>query len=257
MATKKEEQTVEEKLKSLYQLQTLLSKVDQIKLRRGELPVEVSDLDDEIAGLRTRASNHKEHLAKLQDEIDEQNRIITESSALLKRYEAQENDIVSSKQYDNLQKEQEYQQLNIVLAEKRINKFKAEYERELEAIKSTNSLLEDKVVEVEQKRSELDSIIAETKQEEEKLLEKAKKIESKIDDQYPLSAFKRVRKGVRNGLGIVHVDRNACGGCFNRIPAQRQAEIKMRKKVIVCEYCGRIRVDPELAGITTTPEPKK
>ncbi len=252
MATDKTKQekelTVEERLKALYALQTTLSEVDRIKTLRGELPLEVQDLEDEVAGLETRIQNYKNDMATLADSVNKQNREIAEAKSLIEKYTSQQDNVRNNREYDFLTKEIEYQHLNIELANKRINEFNQQVEAKKQDVSAAEEHLADRNHILNEKKSELEQIVSETKQEEEKLREQAKKLESKIEPRL-LAAFKRIRKNARNGLGVVYIQRNACGGCFNRIPAQRQAEIKMHKKIIVCEYCGRIMIDPELAGV--------
>lgn len=247
--TKQEkEMTVEERLKALYSLQTLLSKVDKIKTLRGELPLEVQDLEDEVARLETRIQNFKNDIDSFGEGINMQKRVMAEAEALIQKYTEQQNNVQNNKEYDFLSKEIEFQHLNIELANKRVNELNRQIEAKNNEVASAEEHLADVNHILAEKKGELEQIVSETKQEEEALREKAKKLENKIEDRL-LTAFKRIRKNARNGLAVVYVQRNACGGCFNRIPAQRQAEIKMRKKIIVCEYCGRIMIDPELAGV--------
>ena len=252
MATSKKdtELTVEERLKSLYQLQTILSEVDRIKARRGELPLEVRSLEDEIVGLQTRLSNLDNKIAELKAGISKQNAVEQEALARIDKYTKDQDNVRNNREYDYLTKEIEYQQLNIELATKKIGEANAQIDNINAEIDHAKEMLDDHEQNLKIKKDELEGIVSETKEQEEKLREKAKKLEAKFDDERLLNAFKRIRKGARNGLGIVYVQRNSCGGCFNRIPAQRQMEIKMHKKIIVCEYCGRILVDPELAGLT-------
>ena len=247
--TQDKELTVEERLKALYELQTILSKIDRIKMIRGELPLEVQDLEDEIAGLETRIQNYKDEVNNLNQGIREQHKAIDEAAALIDKYTQQQDNVRNNREFDFLSKEIEYQHLNIELAEKKINDFTRQIEQKHADVDVAANHLADRQHILEEKKGELNEIVSETKQDEEKLREQAKKLEVKFDDERLLSAFKRIRKNARNGLGIVYIQRNACGGCFNRIPPQRQMEIKMHKKVIVCEYCGRIMIDPELAGI--------
>ena len=247
--TQDKELTVEERLKALYELQTILSKIDRIKIIRGELPLEVQDLEDEIAGLETRIQNYKDEVNNLNQGIREQHKAIDEAAALIDKYTQQQDNVRNNREFDFLSKEIEYQHLNIELAEKKINDFTCQIEQKHADVDVAANHLADRQHILEEKKGELNEIVSETKQDEEKLREQAKKLEVKFDDERLLSAFKRIRKNARNGLGIVYIQRNACGGCFNRIPPQRQMEIKMHKKVIVCEYCGRIMIDPELAGI--------
>ena len=247
--TQDKELTVEERLKALYELQTILSKIDRIKIIRGELPLEVQDLEDEIAGLETRIQSYKDEVNNLNQGIREQHKAIDEAAALIDKYTQQQDNVRNNREFDFLSKEIEYQHLNIELAEKKINDFTRQIEQKHADVDVAANHLADRQHILEEKKGELNEIVSETKQDEEKLREQAKKLEVKFDDERLLSAFKRIRKNARNGLGIVYIQRNACGGCFNRIPPQRQMEIKMHKKVIVCEYCGRIMIDPELAGI--------
>lgn len=247
--TKQEKElTVEERLKTLYQLQTILSEVDRIKTIRGELPLEVQDLEDEVAGLQTRIQNYKNDIDKLDDDVKKQKRDIEEAKARIDKYTEQQNNVRNNREFDFLTKEIEYEHLNIELAEKRINEFTKQIEQRNADVATAEDNLADRNHILEEKKGELNEIVSETKQDEEKLREQAKKLEGKIEPRL-LAAFKRIRKNARNGLGIVYIQRNACGGCFNRIPPQRQMEITMHKKVIVCEYCGRILIDPELAGV--------
>jgi len=248
MATQKKELTVEEKLKALYDLQQKLSEIDAIKTLRGELPQEVQDLEDEIAGLQTRVAKHEDAIAALKDEVARNTEARNQSEAMIEKYTADQDNVRNNREYDYLSKEIEYQTLNIELAEKKINEAARRSEALQGEIEKAKEVLTDREHALVEKKSELNEIVSENKQKEETLREKAKKQENKIEDRL-LTAFKRIRKNTRNGLGIVAVQRNACGGCFNRIPAQRQMEIKMHKKVIVCEYCGRILIDPELVGI--------
>ena len=249
MAKQEKELTVEERLKHLYNLQLTLSEVDRIKTLRGELPLEVEDLDDEIARLNTRKANFEEELALLKKEIDEQQANLEKAEKLIDKYTTDQDNVRNNREYDYLTKEIEYQQLNIELAEKKMNEAARKIESVKASIAATQEQLDDNEHVLAEKKSELEEIVSETRQDEEKLREKAKRLENKIDARL-LTAFKRIRKNARNGLGVVYVQRNACGGCFNRIPPQRQMEIKMRKKIIVCEYCGRILIDPALAGVS-------
>lgn len=253
MATKQEKElTVEERLKSLYDLQKTLSEVDRIKTERGELPLEVQDLEDEIEGLQTRIGNFKDEIEQLNTVITNQQNTIDQSGALIEKYEKDQDNVRNNREYDYLTKEIEFQQLSIQSAQKKIDEASHKIDAIKAQIDAAQTQLSDNEQVLAEKKGELDTIIADTKQEEEKQREKAKKLETKINNADPrlLSAFKRIRKNARNGLGVVYVQRNACGGCFNRIPAQRQMEIKMRKKIIVCEYCGRILIDPAIAGVS-------
>lgn len=242
------ELSVEEKLKALYQLQTMLSEIDKIKTLRGELPLEVQDLEDEVTGLSTRIEKIKTEIDELKSNIASKKIEIETAKASVEKYKAQQDNVRNNREYDFLTKEIEFQTLEIELCEKRIKEFSAEEEEKSAEVAKSVAALEERQKDLDQKKSELDEIIAETKQEEEKLRDKAKDLETKIEPRL-LQSFKRIRKNSRNGLGIVYVQRDACGGCFNKIPPQRQLDIRSRKKVIVCEYCGRIMIDPELAGV--------
>lgn len=250
MAAKKDlaEMSVEERLKALYELQTMLSEIDKIKTLRGELPLEVQDLEDEIEGLTHRVEKYQEDIEKLQSDIAQKRIKIDEAKALADRYKGQLNDVKNNREYDMLTKEIEFQNLEIELQNKRINEANRAIEAKQSDAKTASEVLENRRADLDVKKSELDEIISETKAEEEKLREKAKALEVTIEPRL-LAAFKRIRKNSRNGLGVVYVERDACGGCFNKIPPQRQLDIRMRKKIIVCEYCGRIMIDPELAGV--------
>ncbi len=247
---KKPEQqlAVEQRLKALYELQTILSEIDRIKTIRGELPLEVADLEDNIAGLNARIDNYNHEIDELKEMLDSEHNKIAESTEKINKYKQDLDNVRNNREFDLLSKEIEFQTLEIQLAEKHIHDHTKTIENKNHEIDATREQLADQEHILNEKKSELEEIVSETRQEEENLREKAKAIEPRIDD-FTLKAFKRIRKNARNGLGIVYVQRNACGGCFNRIPPQRQMEIKMHKKVIVCEYCGRIMIDPELAGI--------
>ena len=249
-----QELTVEQKLKTLYQLQTTLSKIDEIKTLRGELPLQVQDLEDEIAGLSTRIERIKSEIAELKTSIAGKKVEIEAAKASVAKYKEQQDNVRNNREYDFLTKEIEFQTLEIELCEKRIKEFTAQEQAKTAEEAESSNTLEERKKDLEVKKNELDEIISETKQEEEKLRDKAKDLETKIEPRL-LQSFKRIRKNSRNGLGIVYVQRDACGGCFNKIPPQRQLDIRSRKKVIVCEYCGRIMIDPELAGVT--PEHKE
>lgn len=251
MAEKKEKEkqlTVEERLKSLYELQTILTEIDRIKTIRGELPLEVKDLEDHIEGLRTRIVNYNNEIAELKQKLAAEKEKINDSQNKIARYKEQLDNVKNNREFDLLSKEIEFQSLEIELAEKHINEYNRTIEQRNRDIAATQENLTDREHILTEKRAELDEIVSETRQDEERLREKALALEPKIDAR-TLAAFKRIRKNARNGLGVVYIQRNACGGCFNRIPPQKQLEIKMRKKIIVCEYCGRILVDPALAGV--------
>jgi len=239
---------VEDKLKTLYQLQTTLSAIDEKRELRGELPLEVEDLEDEIAGLETRIEKIEHEVSEYQAAITMKRGEIAEANNSLERYKAQLNEVKNNREYDTLTKEIEFQSLEIELCEKKIKEAQFRINDKTAELEHSHNALEERKADLEQKKNELDEIMAETRAEEEELKDKAKDLEVKIEARL-LQSFKRIRKSARNGLGIVYVQRDACGGCFNKIPPQRQLDIKMHKKVIVCEYCGRILVDPEIAGI--------
>ena len=240
--------SVEQKLKNLYQLQTMLSEIDRIKILRGELPLEVQDLEDEIEGLRHRAGKYAEEVENLNSMVQTRFGKIKEAEAAIERYKSQLDSVRNNREYDMLSKEIEFQSLEVELQNKKIGEARKSIEERNAEIEKLKTQLEERRADLDIKKSELDEIVTETKAEEEKLREKAKGVEQTIDPRL-LAAFKRIRKSSRNGLGIVYVERDACGGCFNKIPPQRQLDIRMRKKIIVCEYCGRIMIDPELAGV--------
>ena len=242
-------QSVEERLKSLYELQTLLSQIDRIKTIRGELPLEVRDLEDNIAGLNTRVENYRREIDELRRKSLAEKEKINDSQHKIETYRTQLDNVRNNREFDLLSKEIEFQTLEIELSEKHINEYARVTDAKNAEISATLETLADREHVLQEKRTELEEIVSETRQDEERLREQAKQVEEHIDDKRILAAFKRIRKNARNGLGLVYIQRNACGGCFNRIPPQKQMEIKLHKKVIVCEYCGRIMIDPELAGV--------
>ena len=251
--------SVEEKLKTLFQLQTALSSIDEKKALRGELPLEVEDLEAEIEGLTTRIERIQNEIGEFERAISQKRGEIIEAEALVGRYKQQINDVRNNREYDTLSKEIEFQTLEIELCNKKIADAEKRIAEKGEDLAATEDTLREKEGDLEIKKSELDEIMDETRTEEEKLRGKAHDLEVKIEPRL-LASFKRIRKNARNGLGIVYVQRDACGGCFNKIPPQRQLDIKMHKKIIVCEYCGRILIDPELAGVKiekTTGDVKK
>ena len=229
--------SVEEKLKTLYQLQTTLSEIDKIRTLRGELPLEVQDLEDEITGLKTRIENINNEISELKSSVTGKKIEIEKAKNSIEKYKAQQDNVRNNREYDVLSKEIEFQSLEVELCEKRIREYTASIKSKEEEIEKNKQILEERGKDLEVKKSELDEIVAETKQEEEKLRDKAKALEANIELRL-LQAFKRIRKNSRNGLAITYVQRDACGGCFNKIPPQKQLDIRMRKKIIVCEYCG-------------------
>ena len=240
--------SVEEKLKTLYQLQTALSAIDEKRALRGELPLEVQDLEDEIEGLTTRVEKIKNDISEFQKAVSQKKGEIADAEASVARYKSQLDEVKNIREYDTLSKEIEFQTLEIELCNKKIREANTRIQEKQNEMALNEETIKEREGDLEVKRSELEEMMTETRAEEEKLKEKVKDLESKIESRL-LTSFKRIRKNARNGLGIVYVQRDACGGCFNKIPPQRQLDIKMHKKIIVCEYCGRIMIDPELAGV--------
>lgn len=237
--------SVEERLRALYGLQLVDSEIDKIKTLRGELPLEVQDLEDEIVGLETRLGNLREEVVVLDKSVLKKNNEITEAEALIKKYEEQQKNVRNNREFDSLSKEIEYQNLEIELFNKKIKEFNAQIEEKKLVIAESETALAERSADLENKRKELEEIISDTQKEEEGLHKKSEKIQAVIEERL-LTAYKRIRSNARNGLAVVTVQRDACGGCFNQIPPQRQLDIKSRKKIIVCEYCGRILVDDEI-----------
>ena len=242
--------SVEEKLKTLYQLQTTLSSIDEKKALRGELPLEVQDLEDELEGLHIRVEKIQNEIAEFQDAVAQKKHEITDAEASVERYKSQLNDVKNNREYDTLTKEIEFQSLEIELCNKKIKEAAIKIEECKRDLESTQQSISEREEDLNKQRDELDEIMQGTRYEQDKLKAKPKLFETKLEPRL-LTSFKRIRKNARNGLGIVYVQRDACGGCFNKIPPQRQLDIKMHKKIIVCEYCGRIMIDPELAGVKT------
>lgn len=241
--------SIEKKLVALYSLQQIDSQIDRIRIIRGELPLEVEDLEDEIVGLQTRIDKHIQEIEALKSSVKEKENAIKDSHLQIKRYEEQQMNVRNNREYDSLSKEIEYQNLEIALAEKRIKEFNHHYSLKNEEIEAAQKVLDDRASDLEIKKSELSDIVGETEKEEENLLKKSKEYQRFIEERL-LIAYKRIRKNARNGLAVVSVERDACGGCFSAIPPQRQLDIRMHKKIIVCEYCGRILVDHGLAEST-------
>jgi predicted nucleic acid-binding Zn-ribbon protein len=237
--------TVERKLIELYSLQQVDSKIDKIRIIRGELPLEVQDLEDEIAGMETRIEKYNEELEKYAKDIVDYKEKIKEATSLIKKYEEQQNNVRNNREYESLAKEIEFQKLEIQLAEKNKGKIANEIVNKTEEISKSEEQLKEIEEVLHQKKAELDDIIADTEKEEEELNAKAENLKAKVDERL-LAAFERIRKGARNGLAIVQIDREACGGCFSKIPPQRQLDIRLHRKIIVCEACGRIFIDKQL-----------
>lgn len=248
--TAKKEFSVEDKLRALYQLQAIDTEIDKIKILRGELPLEVEDLEDEIAGLETRIEKFNAEVAEFESNISDKKNAITNAKALIKKYEEQQMNVRNNREFDAISKEIEYQKLEIELAEKRIREAKAGIEAKNEIISAAQERLDALKADLKHKKSELDDIVAETEKEEQALLKDSEKAEKVIDERL-VNAYHRVRGSAVNGLAVVPVERNACGGCFSNVPPQRQLDIRSRKKIIVCENCGRILVDKELVEEVT------
>lgn len=245
MAKKTISVSVEEKLKALYELQCVDSEIDQLRIVRGELPVEIQDLEDEIVRLESRLEKFTEEKSSFKDELKARKESIKNSTALIQRYKTQLENIKNNREFTSLTKEVEFQELEIELSEKKINEFKAKILMKDEVISSNTEVLTEKKEDLEVKKTELTEITNETEKEEKSLMLKSDLAQKKIDDRL-LSSYNRIRGSVRNGLALVSVDRDACGGCFNKIPPQKQLDIKLHKKIIVCEHCGRILVDSNI-----------
>ena len=240
MKKEEKELTIEQKLKVLYELQRVNSKIDELRTLAGELPQEVKDMSDEVEGLKTRLTNIENEIKDLETKISDRRVQIENDNASISRYKEQQDNVRNNREYDNLSKEIEYQTLDIELCQKRIKEHTAALEQ-LHADKAkTTSDIEDRTVDLTNKRQDLDQT--------ETLILKTTDLERQIDDRL-LTAFKRIRKNARNGLAVVTIERDSCGGCHSKIPAQRQLDIRMHKKIIVCEFCGRILVDPEIEKV--------
>ncbi|GAA3975775.1 C4-type zinc ribbon domain-containing protein [Pedobacter ginsengiterrae] len=239
------EQTVEQKLKALYELQNIHTKIDKIRQVRGELPMEVADLEDDVLGLETRISKIKGELDDLEDSIVTRKNTIKDAQAAIKRYDTQLKEVKNNREYDALTKEIEIQGLDIQVSEKKIKEHGFEITSKTEIFEAAKAELDGRKKDLEIKKGELDVITSETEKEEQDLQKKADKSEPQIEERL-LVAYKRLRKNAVNGLAVVTIDRDSCSGCFNQIPPQRQLDIRQRKKIIVCEHCGRILVDEAL-----------
>lgn len=240
------EQTVEQKLEALYELQTIHTKIDKIRQTRGELPMEVADLEDDVAGLETRIQKIKSDLDDLEDSIVNRKNMIKEALALIKKYETQQNNVKNNREFEAISKEIEIQGLDVQVSEKKIKEFQFEIKNKTEIYDSALLNLEERKKDLEIKRAELNNITAETEKEESKLIKEADAYADKIEDRLKI-AYNRLRGNFKNGLAVVTIERDSCSGCFNQIPPQRQSDIRQRKKIIVCEHCGRILVDETIA----------
>jgi uncharacterized protein len=234
--------SIEKRLVALFSLQQVDTEINKIRIVRGELPLEVQDLEDEIAGLETRVSNFNLEVEQLEGNVKEKKSAIKECQALIKKYETQQNNVRNNREYDSISKEVEFQNLEIQLCEKRIKEFAVTIDAKMQSIEEAKKVLNERIEDLNQKKIELDEIVSETEKEESRLMKKFQDNQKFIEERL-LSAYQRIKKNARNGLAVVLVERDACGGCFNKIPPQRQLDIKMHKKIIVCEYCGRILVD--------------
>ncbi len=237
--------SIEGKLRALYELQIIDSKIDRIRTIRGELPLEVQDLEDSVAGLETRVTNLSDELKELQDQIIEKTESIKDFKSNIKKYEAQQGKVRNNREYDAITKEIEFQNLEIQLAEKRLNEYKFAVEQKSEIVEKSQVDFSERKKDLKLKKSELDEIITETEKEEKDLVKASEKASDNIEDRL-VNAYRRIRENTRNGLAVVPVERDSCGGCFNKIPPQKQLDIKMNKKILVCEHCGRIMVDPNI-----------
>jgi hypothetical protein len=240
------EQTVEEKLKTLFELQTLHTQIDKIRQTRGELPMEVADLEDEVAGLETRIQKIKAELDELEDSIVTRKNMIKEALAATKKYDVQLADVKNNREYDAISKEIEIQGLEIQVSEKKIKEHSFEIQNKTEVYEKALANITERKKDLEIKKAELDTITAETQKEEASIISKADVAEKHIEERL-LIAYNRLRNNAKNGLAVVTIQRDSCSGCFNQIPPQRQLDIRQRKRIIVCEHCGRILVDEGFA----------
>ncbi|MCT4561777.1 MAG: C4-type zinc ribbon domain-containing protein [Crocinitomicaceae bacterium] len=242
-ATKKES-TIESKLDALYQLQLIDSEIDRIRTIRGELPLEVQDLEDELEGLETRINNIQEDIKTLETEISDRKNAVKDAETAITKYKEQQNNVRNNREFESLAKEIEFQELEIKLHDKKSKEAKAKIASKKEILDEANDRLKFRQTDLKTKKAELDEIVAETQKDEEKLQKDSDSAKKKIDDRL-ISAYERLRQNSKNGLAVVTVQRDSCGGCFNKIPPQRQLDIAAKRKVIVCEHCGRILVPAE------------
>ena len=240
------EQTVEQKLKALYELQTIHTKIDKIRQVRGELPMEVADLEDDVAGLETRIQKIKGELDDLEDDIVTRKNLIKEAQSNIKKYETQLNEVKNNREYDAISKEIEIQGLDIQVSEKKIREFGFEIVTKTQVYEKALADLEARKADLDAKKAELGTITAETEKDENELTAQAEKAKAGIEERL-MFAYNRLRGNAKNGLAVVTIQRDSCSGCFNQIPPQRQSDIRQRKKIIVCEHCGRILVDEQMA----------
>lgn len=246
--TEVEEVSVEKKLQALFTLQQIDSQIDKIKIIRGELPLEVQDLEDEIAGLETRSKNFGKEVEGLNETVTGRQTAIKESKSLIKKYDEQIAEVKNNREYDSLTKELDYQKLEIELSEKKVKEARFKIENLENEVAETNERLKERKIDLDAKKDELDDIVKDTENEEDSLAKKSVENEKFIEDRL-VTAYKRIRENARNGLAVVQIERDACGGCFNKIPPQHQLDIRMHKKIIVCDYCGRILIDEDVADV--------
>ncbi|MDN5200400.1 C4-type zinc ribbon domain-containing protein [Fulvivirgaceae bacterium BMA10] len=250
------ESTVAKKLESLLKLQELDSKSDELKKVRGALPEEVGDLEDEIAGYETRMSKFTQELEDLEKEIDNNKNAIKDSEKLIQKYTDQQMNVRNNREYDAISKEMELQQLEIQISEKRIKESYVKIEGKKEEIAATEEIMNERNRDLDSKKKELDTIVSESEEEEQKIANAREKASKNIEDRL-LNSYNKIRDNARNGLAVVSVKRGACGGCFNIVPPQRQADIREKKKIIVCEHCGRILADVDLESMVEEKKPKR
>ena|SRR5574343_148925 len=244
------EATVEQKLKALFELQTIHTSIDKIRTIRGELPMEVADLEDDVAGLETRISKIKDEINELEDNITNKKSIMKTATQLIKKYEEQQNNVKNNREFEALTKEIEIQGLEIQVAEKKIKEYTYEIGNKSKVLENAEIALGERRGDLDVKKAELDKITKETEKDEDALLKKASKAEKDIEERL-LTAYHKLRSNAKNGLAVVTIQRDSCGGCFNQIPPQRQVDIRQHKKIIVCEHCGRILVDDNFVAQTT------
>lgn len=237
--------SMQEKITALYELQKIDSKIDEINKIKGVLPAEVQDLEDELAGLQTRIDNIKRTIDELNLQIKQTKEDTEQDKLQIAKYNEQQKNVRNNREFDAIAKEIEYQELQIQLNDKHIKEYTAEVKNKKKQLEESQAVMEERKIDLDNKRAELNSIDMETADETARLKADEQRAMAKIDDRL-LSAYSRIRSNVRNGLAVVTVKRDACGGCYNRIPPQRQFEIRQSKKIIVCEYCGRILVSDEL-----------
>ncbi|TAF82938.1 MAG: hypothetical protein EAZ51_01420 [Sphingobacteriales bacterium] len=244
------EQSVEQKLEALYRLQSIHTQVDKIRQTRGELPMEVADLEDDVAGLETRIQKIKTELDDFEDAVVMRKNTIKEAQALTKKYETQQNNVKNNREFDALAKEIEIQGLEVMVCEKKIKELQYEITLKTEVYEKALVNIEERKKDLEAKQVELANLTSETQKEEEVLLAEAETAKTAIEERL-LIAYNRLRSNFKNGLAVVTISRDSCSGCYNQIPPQRQSDIRQRKKIIVCEHCGRILVDETIAQVET------